>query len=443
MEVARRFREGQCSAHDYAIALLARIDECEARVQAWTFLDRPTFLAEADEADLTLRGGTHRTLSGVPIAIKDIIDVKGMPTEDGTPLHQGRIAGRDADLVRMLRQAGAIPMGKTVTTELATYAPGKTRNPHGSAAGEHTPGGSSSGSAAAVAAGMVPLAVGTQTNGSVIRPASFCGVYGFKPSFGSISRAGVLEQSDSLDQIGGFARTLADVAALVQAMCDPGASGHWSSALPPSETQAEARAPQASASLIPLLLAAPRIAVVRTPFWDRVAPDARSAFDTFATGLAHVAVPIDLPVLMEAVDWHRCIMEADLAKSFHREYEMGRNLISASLCGQIERGLRIPEEQYRHALGNASILAAQLDRVFDEFDAILTPATLGTAPPGLASTGDPIMCTAWTLAGVPALSLPLLHGANGLPLGVQLIGPKHADAQLLRVAQWLVDRAVA
>ncbi len=215
-EVLHALARGELSVERYAAALLERVDEAEPRVQAWAWLDRAAVIEQAREAD-RLRGqaGAAWPLAGLPVGVKDIIDVRGMPTEDGTVLHAGRVAVRDAALVRRLRDAGAWPMGKTVTTELATYAPGKTRNPHDPA---HTPGGSSSGSAAAVAAGMVPLAVGTQTNGSVIRPASFCGVVGFKPSFGLLPRRGALQQSAPLDHVGVFARNVGDAALLAQAL---------------------------------------------------------------------------------------------------------------------------------------------------------------------------------------------------------------------------------
>jgi Asp-tRNA(Asn)/Glu-tRNA(Gln) amidotransferase A subunit family amidase len=428
LEVARRLRAREFTSEHYANTLLARVDEMEPWVRAWTYLDHRGLLAAASAADAQLDAAQEGALLGVPVGVKDIIDVEGMPTGDGTPLHDGRIAAEDAAVVRLLRRAGAIPMGKTVTSELATYAPGKTRNPHRSVAGEHTPGGSSSGSAAAVAAGMVPLAIGTQTNGSVIRPASFCGVHGFKPSFGLIPRAGVLEQSLPLDQVGVFANSLDGVALLAAALVVDGG----------------AAADIAQAASVPLLtesMAPQRFAVVRTPFWERVAPDARHAFDGYVAGLGSMAEAVDIAGLEHAVEWHRTVMEADLAKSFRREYEHGRDRISASLRGQIERGLQVGERAYADALARAARWAAEWNSLFGGFDGIITPATLGTAPVGLQSTGDPVMCTAWTLAGLPALSLPLLQGANGLPLGVQLVGGKGGDARLLRTAGFLEARA--
>lgn len=431
-EMARRLREGECSAEDYARALLERVDEVEPQVQAWEFLDREHLIEQAVEADdRHQRGAEKGPLSGIPVGIKDIIDVRGMPTGDGTPLHAGRMPRSDAALVSQLRRAGGMPMGKTVTTELATYAPGKTRNPHRDAAGgEHTPGGSSSGSAAAVAAGMVPLAIGTQTNGSVLRPASFCGVYGFKPTFGLIARTGVLTQSPPLDQVGVFARSLEDIALLAQALC-----GHHEDD-PATRAQPAPALRQLVSSQPPL---PPRLALVRTPFWERMDADAREAFEELEGELGDAAMPIELPdSAAEAVGWHRSIMEADLAASFAREFESGREQLSPTLRAQIERGRQVSAVDYRHAIERIPSLLAHFDELFAEFDAIVTPATLGTAPAGLASTGDPLMCTLWTLAGLPAVSLPLLSGANGLPLGVQLVGARGDDARLLRTASWLV-----
>ena len=427
-EVLHALARGELSVKRYAAALLERVDEVEPRVQAWAWLDRAAVLEQAREADrLRGRAGVAGPLAGLPVGVKDIIDVRGMPTEDGTVLHAGRVAVRDAALVRRLRDAGAWPMGKTVTTELATYAPGKTRNPHDPA---HTPGGSSSGSAAAVAAGMVPLAVGTQTNGSVIRPASFCGVVGFKPTFGLLARRGALQQSAPLDHIGVFARSVGDAALLAQALAgadpdDPAGptplpAAHWIGGGPG---------------------APPTLAIVRTPFWDRVDAGAREAFDALVAMLGERARPLDLPrSSVDAVTWHRTIMEADIAASFEAEYEQGRDRLSASLRGQIERGRAVTLVDYRRALARRATLADRIDALFDDIDAIVTPATLGAAPAGLESTGDPLMCTLWTLTGAPALSLPLLR-VGGLPLGVQLVGRRHDEARLLRAARWLEHAA--
>ncbi len=412
---------------------LARVREVDASVEAWAFLN-PEYALEQARAldDYRQQGRPLGPLHGVPVAIKDIIDVRGMPTGDGTVLHEGRIPRQDAALIRRLRADGAIVLGKTVTTELATYAAGKTRNPHNPA---HTPGGSSSGSAAAVAAYMAPLAVGTQTNGSVIRPSAYCGVYGFKPTYGLIPRTGVLRQSRPLDQVGVMARSIEDVALIAESLVgydedDPA-------------TQLLARPPllQTSRQEAPLT---PRLAFVKAPAWDRAAPDTRDAFAELVEHLGAAVTEVELPAtFLQAADWLKTIMEADLARSFAQEYDEGRDKLSASLRGQIERGREVRAVDYLNCVDRVPLLNRVLDEVFGEYHAILTPATLGTAPRFEEGTGDPIYCTLWTLCGTPALTLPLLQGDNGLPLGVQLVGQRMDDARLLRTARWLENSVKA
>ena len=330
----------------------------------------------------------------------------------------------------MLRAAGAIIFGKSVTTELATYFPGKTRNPHNPA---HTPGGSSSGSAAAVAAGMVPLAVGTQTNGSVIRPAAFCGVVGFKPSYGLVPRTGILNQSRALDTVGVMARSIADVALIMESVAgyDEGDAASRPLAHPPFLKVASEEPPLA-----------PSLAFIRTPVWERTDADTRS---TFAELVEHLADRVEERALPESVrqawDWQRTIMEADIASSYVLEYERGAAQLSQPLREQIERGRQIRAVDYLHALAQVPRLIAGFTEVFERFDAILTPATPGAAPRGLGSTGDPAFCTLWTLCGMPAITLPLATASNGLPIGIQLVGKRGDDARLLRTANWLAGTA--
>ncbi|WP_418317770.1 amidase [Piscinibacter sakaiensis] len=424
---------GEMSATEYVQALLARVDEVEPQVQAWECLDRRYLLAQAEAADEAHAAGEPEgPLFGLPVGLKDIIDTAALPTEDGTVLHAGRMPHRDAVVVQRLIAAGGLVMGKTVTTELATYAPGKTCNPHNPA---HTPGGSSSGSAAAVAAGMVPLAIGTQTNGSMIRPASFCGVYGFKPSAGLIPRTGVLTKSPAFDAVGVFGRTLDDVALLAEALVgyDEGDSTTRLQAAPPLTRMASSEAP------LP-----PTLAWVQTPFWDRVDTDAQAAFGELLELLTGRIAPFELPASSEqAIGWHKLVMEAEIAGSFELEYERGREKLSPSLQQQIERGRKVTAVEDRRAKSRIPLLLQSLDSVFEHYDAIVTPAALGTAPRGLQATGDPVMCTLWSFLGMPSLSLPLLHGENGLPIGVQLVGRKGNDARLLRTARWLVQQVEA
>ena len=426
---ARQIREGKISSEELTRACLARIEAREAEVQAWAFLDPEHALRQARAADeWRKRGRPLGPLHGLPVGVKDIIDTADMPTENGTVLHAGRRPRQDATLVSLLRAAGAIILGKTVTTELAVYGPNKTRNPHNL---EHTPGGSSSGSAAAVADGMVPLAIGTQTNGSVIRPASFCGVYGFKPSHGLIPRTGVLVQSPPLDTVGVMAANLEDLALLAEPLMA-------------FDAKDPASRPRARPNLLDALSEAPpvppKLAFVRSPVWDQAEKDAKAGFAELVEALADQVEDVELPsAFQDAIELHRSVMEADLAKSFAREYERGRDRLSARLREMIERGQEIRAVDYNRAVQRISALNAALAEVFGTYDAILTPAAPGEAPQGLGSTGSPIFCTIWTFCGTPAVTLPLLTGASGLPIGVQLVGEKGDDARLLRTARWLIE----
>lgn len=431
-DAARLIREGALTSEELVQACLERCRAVEPEVQAWAFLDEEFALSQARAVDASKREGNPiGPLHGVPVGLKDIIDTSDYPTENGTVLHQGRAPSRDATVVSMLRAAGAVIIGKTVTTELATYAPGKTCNPHNTA---HTPGGSSSGSAAAVAAGMIPLALGTQTNGSVIRPAAFCGVYGFKPTFGLIPRHGILRQSRALDQVGVFARTIEDMALICEQIV--GYDEH------DPDTRPRPRMPfgEIAAEEPPI---PPMLGFIKGPVWDRATDETKEAFAELAEHLGDRVEEITLfPSAADALEWHRTIMEADIAKSFHAEYERGADKLSESLRGQIERGRRVLAVDYNRALDQIPALNASLAELFEQrYDAILTPAATGTAPKGLDSTGDPSFCTIWTLAGMPALNLPLMRGADGLPLGVQLVGPREGDARLLRTARWLAAQA--
>jgi len=432
-DAARLIREGALSSEELVQACLERCAAVEPQVQAWAFLDHEFALLQARAADLAKgEGNPIGPLHGVPVGIKDIIDTSDYPTENGTVLHEGRTPSRDAAVVSMLRAAGAIIMGKTVTTELATYAPGKTRNPHNP---EHTPGGSSSGSAAAVAAGMVPLAVGTQTNGSVIRPAAFCGVYGFKPSFGLIPRTGILRQSRTLDQVGVYARTIEDIALITEQLV-----GY-------DEHDPDTR-PRPHVSLVEQVLEEPPIppmlAFIKGPAWEHAAPETKQAFEELVERLGDRIEEVETSVLAgDALQWHRTIMEAEMAANFLREWE-GRERLSESLRGQLTRGRAITAFEYQRALAQAPMLAESLDELFyTRYDAFLTPSATGTAPKGLSSTGDPVFCTLWTLCGLPALNVPLMQGADGLPLGVQLIGQRNRDGRLLRTARWLTAQVTS
>lgn len=433
-EAARAIRDGALKSEELVKSCLDRIGEFEPTVQAWVTYDAEHALEQARACDkLRYDGKPTGPLNGVPVGIKDIIDTRDYPTERGSPIYAGRQTIDDATVVSKLREAGAVIMGKTVTTEFAMYTPGKTTNPHDAA---RTPGGSSSGSAASVASLMVPGAVGTQTHGSVIRPAAYCGVVGFKPTYGSISRTGILKQSPPLDQVGVFARSIEDAALLCETV-----SGY----------DAEDRAMRPVAR--PGLVAAqaedpaiePRFAFVKTPAWDQAEPGTQAAFEELTGFLGDRTEEVPLAdVYDEIYEMHRCVMEADMAKNFAREFERAPDKISPLLAAMIERGRKVSAIEYNIGLERIDIFAEGLDVVFEHFDAILTPASTGEAPVGLDSTGSPVFCTLGTYTGMPALTLPLMQGEAGMPLGVQLIGKKGDDARLLRTAAWLtrhVDEA--
>lgn len=432
-EAAKAIREGHTSSRELVQACLDRIEEFEPTIGAWAHLDKTLALQQADQADvLRQQGKPMGPLHGVPVGIKDIIDTHDMPTERGTALYSGRTTSRDATVTSLLRAAGTVVLGKTVTTELAVYAPGKTRNPHDP---ERTPGGSSSGSAAAVASHMVPLSVGTQTNGSVIRPASFCGVYGYKPSFGIVSRRGILEQSPPLDTVGFFARNLSDLALL----------GEVCMAFDATDQAMRPRArPQISRILMDPPPVEPRIAFVRSPAWPRAEESTKEAFRELVEHVTQAAGEridlVDLPSIFDdAFEQHRIIMEADLARSFEQEYGDDGSGLSDVLREMISRGKRVLAVEYNNALARVNQYNSYFEELFHDYDAIVTPSTPGEAPVGVESTGDPSFCTLWTLCGMPALNLPVLQGPAALPLGAQLVSQTGDDARLFRNARWLVE----
>jgi len=430
-EAARLMRDGVISSEQFVESCLARIREFEPQVQAWAFLDPDHALAQARALDqLRLAGSPIGPLHGVPIGVKDIFDTADMPTENGSALYAGRTPSRDATVVAMLRAAGAVIMGKTVTTEFAYFSPGKTRNPHHP---DHTPGGSSSGSAASVGANMVPLALGSQTNGSTIRPAAYCGVIGFKPTHGLISRHRVFPLSRTLDHVGLFARTIDDIALLAEQLVaydenDP-------------DTRPRARIPFSgvAAEEPPL---APMFAFIKTPMWERADDDTKEGFAEIVEQLGSQIEEIELfPSASDAWQWHQTIMSAEMALNLEREWKNGRDRLSEQLRKQIEAGREVRAVDYQRALRQIDPIHESFVELFEQrYDAILTPAAPSAAPSGLAATGDPSFCTLWTLCGMPCVTLPLLQNNSGLPIGVQLVGPRGGDARLLRTARRLAAK---
>ncbi|MEQ9640415.1 MAG: amidase [Alphaproteobacteria bacterium] len=428
-----RLAAGEVSARALVDACLARIDAREPEVQAWVSLDPDHARAQADALDRhRAAGGDLGPLHGLPVAIKDVIDTADMPTENGTVLDAGRQPAEDAFCVARLRQAGAVILGKTVTAELASQAPGVTRNPHNAG---HTPGGSSSGSAAAVACGMAPLALGTQTGGSVIRPASFCGIVGFKPSFGALPRPGVLLQSQTLDTVGVFASTVEGVALAAEPLYG------FDTADPSTAPRATPRLLGAARGEPPTR---PKLAFVRPPAWPDAEPDTHEGFARIVAALGDDCVAADLPAAFAEADAQRLLINrAEAAKHYRRYVERGRDKLSQSMQDLLAEGEKITAADYLRALDARAVLNAGLAGIFERCDAILTPATLGPAPKGIESTGNPVFNSLWTLCGTPCVTLPLLTASNGLPMGVQLVGPRGGDARLLRTARWLMTRLAA
>jgi Asp-tRNA(Asn)/Glu-tRNA(Gln) amidotransferase A subunit family amidase len=428
IEAARQIRAGIISSQDLVSACIARIGETDGDIRAWQHFDSDKALAEATARDeLRRHGGFLGALHGIPVGVKDIIDTNDMPTELGSPIHRGRAPQANAAVVDKLLEAGAVIMGKTVTTEFAFLQPADTVNPHNPA---HSPGGSSSGSAAAVAAGQVPLAIGSQTNGSTIRPASFCGVFGFKPTRGMISRRGVLETSPTLDQVGVFARSLEDAALLSDAL-----SGY-----DPADCMSFLRArPSALTGARDEPLMEPILVWFELPFAERLSPASREGLDEVLECLGARVEKLPSPSSFAGVVHHQQVIhEVEMARALQAEVDDHWDLISESLQPALQRGLARSDDEYAEALATMQSMAAFYTEVFNEYDAIVAPSAPGEAPLRETGTGDPIFSTLWTFSGLPALTLPVLVGETGLPVGVQLVGALEGDDKLFRTAAWFL-----
>jgi Asp-tRNA(Asn)/Glu-tRNA(Gln) amidotransferase A subunit family amidase len=415
-EAARQIAERRLTAEALVAAYLDQINTREAVVGAWQHLDRERALAAARRCDgEPPRGPLH----GIPIAVKDLIDTVEMPTAYGSPIYRNHRPTADASCVALARAAGAIVLGKTVTTEFAAFTPGKTANPRNPA---HTPGGSSSGSAAAVADGMAPLAFGTQTAGSVIRPAAYCGCVGYKPSFGLINRAGVKPLADSLDTIGILARTVEDAAFFAGVLSERSALRHL--AVP---------------------IEAPRFGLYRTPMWDEAEPATAAALDTAREALERAGAAVtELAIAPEhhgLAEVQNTIMLFEMVRALAYERTLHSAELSPRLAQMVDTGLTIGAADYDRALATAAEARAALDAFFGAYDAIVVPAAQGEAPMGLGNTGDPIFNRMWTLLGVPCVTLPARWAENGLPTGVQVVGRIGGDAHLMACAAFL-ERAL-
>ncbi len=432
VEMRDRLASGALRATEVMQACLDIIARTDGVIQAFEWFDPGYAMAQAESADrYRLSGRVLGRLHGLPVAIKDIIDTAGIPTANGTVLDAGRAPEHDAAIVGKLKAAGALIIGKTVTAELAFMHPGKTANPANLA---HTPGGSSSGSAAAVAAGMAPLAIGTQTGGSVIRPAAFCGVTGFLPSSGTIPRTGVLAESPTLDRIGVFARSAEDAAMLAEVLFGYDGADKATKPAPFPRLLEIAR------SKPPVR---PQFAFVRSPNWNKADTACQLAMEELSSILGDASFDADLPAPFgEAAAIRQTIHYAEMAKCYHRYMRDGADQLSPTIVSAIEKGNRVTAHDYIAALDWPDYLYAALDEIFQRCDAILTPSAPGPAPHGLDSTGDPIFNAIWTLCGTPTITLPLFESEEGLPMGVQLIGPRGGDARLLRTARWLERKLI-
>ena len=416
-EAAARIAAGKLKSEALVAACLERIDQREKDVQAWAFIDPEAALTQARARDKEPR---RTRLHGIPVGVKDVFDTADLPTEYGSPIYRGNRTSCDAACVAQVRELGGVILGKTVTTEFATRYPGKTRNPHNL---KHTPGGSSQGSAAAVADWMVPLAFGTQTTSSVIRPAAYCGVVGYKPSFGLINRAGLKVLSDSFDHVGTLTRTVADAALIVEEL---------------------GGAPATSFESVPGMK--PRIGFCRTPYWRQADQSTQEALEQAVLRLARAGARVaeaDLDgEFAHLVEVQITISSYEMFRALAYERTRFPDLISETLMGRLLGGGGVARAGYEAAQAIAQRCRARLTDVFREYDALLAPSAMGEAPEGLASTGDPVFGASWTVLHCPAVTVPAFNGPRGLPIGAQIIGPLGKDGTTLLCAEW-VQRALS
>ena len=409
--VAAQIRQGDLTSEKLVQACLDRVDLREPEIDAWAHIDPDWALSQARACDAEPpRGPLH----GIPVAIKDVIDTADMPTGHGSPIYDGHRPAIDAECVAMLRAAGAVILGKTVATEFAAITPGKTANPHNPA---HTPGGSSSGSAAAVADRMAPLALGTQTVGSTIRPAAYCGVVGFKPSYGTFGLRGVLPQAPSVETLGLFSRDVADLSVLADGLI--GGEGAFAAGNPG---------------------APPRIGYCPTPQWDQATSDAVGAMERSRELLQQAGATIeqvDLPGTFDAaLDAHWFILKFEIARTLMPERRSHPDMLSEGLRGILDDGGALPVAEYRTALVIAANYRSEIAPLFDRYDILLTPSAASEAPEGLTTRTDLLFQRLWTLLHLPCLTLPVAQGSAGLPVGVQLVGRFGDDVALIAAARW-------
>ncbi|MDA9697832.1 amidase [Candidatus Pelagibacter sp.] len=426
-ELAKKIKDAQVTSVEVCEKYIERINKFDKDVKAWAHFDKKVLLEKANEADDHRRSGKPvGPLHGVPIAVKDIIGTVDMPTECGTVIRKGKSYSQNAEIIDLLHASGAIVMGKTTTSELAYLGPPATTNPHDK---NRTPGGSSSGSAASVASFMAPASIGSQTGGSVIRPASYCGVVGYKPSYGLISRNGVLRTSYSLDQIGMFGRKVEDVAMLAKILIkkdkyDP-ATIHYSTENILSETK---KGP----------IFEPKFIFYKTDHWKIIDKKSQESFEYFIKSFKKNIEIYDTPSYFKDIHkYHKIIHETDLANNFSVYFQKFKKKLSKYMQDAISNGNKYTAKEYAEAIDFMKRSYESYEEVFEDYHGVLSPSSPGVAPKGLKSTGTAEFNKVWSYLGTPCISLPLLEGENNLPLGVQLIGNKYDDHRFLGVANWL------
>ena len=419
-------QKGEITSEEYVTAFLEHIKNREPEVGAWIFLDPEMALQQAREADKRRRDKIPGKLNGLPIGIKDIIDTKDMPTENGSLIHKDRRPPEDAHLVKLLRGEGAVIMGKCVTTEFALSAPGKTKNPKDL---ECTPGGSSSGSAAAVSDYMIPLAIGSQTGGSVLRPASFTGILGLKPTFGTISRSGMSPISERLDHPGIYANSIDDIRLVASVILS----------YDKKDLDMDSNYSFRNASNLKKPL---KFAFIKGPVWGSGDQDMQEKIKQFVDNSNLEITSVELgDNFMEAARCHEIIMNGSISRSLANYYENNKSKLHPFTIARFEAGKSVSTNSYIDAIEKAKKMKQTLSEIFLKFDAIITPAAPGQAPRDLMNTGNAIFNGYWTMLGVPAISLPLLEGKDGLPIGIQVITSWNKEAELLDISKIILNQA--
>jgi Asp-tRNA(Asn)/Glu-tRNA(Gln) amidotransferase A subunit family amidase len=426
-ELVYKIKDAQITSEELCKEYIERINKFEKDVKAWAHFDEKLLIEKAIESDNHRRSGkVTGPLHGIPIALKDIIGTLDMPTECGTVIRKGKSYSQNAEIIDLLLSAGAIIMGKTATSELAYLGPSNTTNPHDYS---RTPGGSSSGSAAVVASCMAPLSIGSQTGGSIIRPASYCGVVGYKPTYGLISRNGVLKTSEKLDHIGVFGKSVKDVALLAKVLIKKDnydtSTVYYSTEDMLTETK---KGP----------LFQPKFIFYKTESWKLIEKKSREVFEYFINSFKKNIEVFDTPTYFKDIHkYHQIIHETDLANNFSTYFKKYKKKLSKYMQDAILRGNKYSAKEYAEAIDFMNRSYNSYKEVFEDYHGVLTPSSPGVAPKGLKSTGTAEFNRVWSYLGTPCISLPLLQGENNLPLGIQLVGNRYDDNRFLGIANWL------